>query len=44
MLNRPGALLHAQGYVLATLLAVLTFAVIGVVEALDWGSSRARSS
>ena len=34
LLNRPGALLHAQGYVLATVLAVLTFVVIGAVEAI----------
>ena len=32
LLSKPGALLHAQGYVLACVLAVLTFAVIGVVE------------
>ena len=32
LLNRPGAALHAQGYVLATVLALLTFAVIGAVE------------
>ena len=32
LLGRPGTLLHAQGYVLATVLAVLTFAVISVVE------------
>ena len=32
LLNRPGTLLHAQGYVLATVLAVLTFAVIALVE------------
>lgn len=32
LLNRPGALLHAQGYVLATVLATLTFAVVAVVE------------
>lgn len=34
LLNRPGALLHAQGYVLATVLAVLTFVVIAAVEAI----------
>jgi thiamine transport system permease protein len=32
LLNRPGAALHAQGYVLATVLAALTFAVIAGVE------------
>ena len=32
LLGRPGTLLHAQGYVLATVLAALTFAVIAVVE------------
>ena len=32
LLNRPGATLHAQGYVLASVLAALTFAVIGGVE------------
>lgn len=34
LLNRPGALLHAQGYVLATILAVATFAIVGLVELL----------
>ena len=33
LLNRPGAALHAEGYVLACVLAVLTFAVIGTFEA-----------
>jgi len=32
LLNRPGALLHAEGYVLATILATLTFVAIGTVE------------
>ena len=34
LLDRPGAALHAQGYVLATVLAALTFAVIAAVELL----------
>jgi thiamine transport system permease protein len=34
LLSRPGTLLHAQGYVLATVLAVLTFTVIAFVEAV----------
>jgi thiamine transport system permease protein len=34
LLNRPGALLHAQGYVLASVLALLTFVIIGTVEAI----------
>lgn len=37
LLNRPGASLHAQGYVLATTLAVLTFVIIGMVEAARVG-------
>ena len=37
LLNRPGALLHAQGYVLATMLAALTFVVIAAVEAIRVG-------
>ena len=42
LLNRPGALLHAQGFVLATVLAVLTIGVIGAVEALrGWSDRRA---
>jgi thiamine transport system permease protein len=41
LLNRPGALLHAEGYVLATALAALTFVVMGVVEALGWRGRRA---
>ena len=41
LLNRPGAGLHAEGYVLATVLAVLTFAVIGSVELLT-GTDRRR--
>jgi len=32
LLGRPGVLLRAEGYVLATVLAALTFAVIAVVE------------
>ena len=32
LLGKPGTLLHAQGYVLATVLAALTFAVIALVE------------
>jgi thiamine transport system permease protein len=40
LLNRPGALLHAQGYVLATVLAALTFAVIGAVETVRLGEAR----
>lgn len=32
LLNKPGALLHAQGYVLACVLALLTFTVVGTVE------------
>jgi thiamine transport system permease protein len=40
LLNRPGALLHAQGYVLATVLAALTFAVIGAVEIVRLGEAR----
>lgn len=32
LLGRPGTVLHAQGYVLATILAALTFAVIALVE------------
>ena len=32
LLNKPGSLLHAQGYVLATLLAALTCVVIAFVE------------
>lgn len=55
LLGRPGPVLHAQGYVLATILAALTFAVIGLVECLratvdgrhrgaDVGRSRARNS
>ena len=32
LLGRPGTILHAQGYVLATVLAALTFAVIALVE------------
>ena len=40
MLNRPGAALHAEGYVLATVLAVTTFAVIGTVEATFGGTRR----
>lgn len=40
LLNRPGALLHAQGYVLATVLAALTFAVIGAVEIMRLGDAR----
>ena len=35
LLNRPGALLHAQGYVLAAILAVLTFAVIIAVDGFE---------
>ncbi|MCU1391943.1 MAG: putative thiamine transporter permease protein [Ilumatobacteraceae bacterium] len=34
LLGRPTAALHAQGYVLATVLAMLTFLVIGAFEAL----------
>ncbi len=42
LLARPGAALHAQGYVLATVLAALTFAVVGVVElSRRSGASRA---
>jgi len=42
LLNRPGALLHAQGFVLATVLATLTIGVIGAVEALrGWSDRRA---
>jgi thiamine transport system permease protein len=33
LLGRPGALLHAEGYALATVLAVLTFAVVGLLGA-----------
>jgi thiamine transport system permease protein len=33
LLGRPGTVLHAQGYVLATVLAALTFVVIALVEA-----------
>ncbi|MUH51500.1 MAG: ABC transporter permease subunit [Actinobacteria bacterium] len=40
LLNRPGALLHAQGYVLATVLAALTFVIIGAVEAVRLGSDQ----
>lgn len=44
LLNRPGALLHAQGYVLATVLATLTFVVIGAVETVRTGGrTHARS-
>ncbi|MCU1368160.1 MAG: putative thiamine transporter permease protein [Ilumatobacteraceae bacterium] len=32
LLARPGAVLHAEGYVLATVLALLTFVVIGAFE------------
>jgi thiamine transport system permease protein len=35
LLNRPGALLHAQGYVLATVLALLTFVALSMVDGLD---------
>lgn len=41
LLNRPGAALHAQGYVLATVLAALTFAAIGSVEMLRGRRARA---
>ena len=41
LLNRPGAALHAQGYVLATVLAALTFAAIGSVELLRGRRARA---
>ena len=41
LLNRPGAALHAQGYVLATVLAILTFAVIAMVEVIRNGKLRA---
>ena len=34
LLSRPGPVFHAQGYVLAVVLAVVTIAVIGTVEAL----------
>jgi thiamine transport system permease protein len=40
LLNKPGALLHAQGYVLACVLAVLTFAVVGLVELARVGGGR----
>ncbi len=55
LLGRPGPGVHAQGYVLATILAALTFAVIAVVEVVrgivdgrprgvDVRRSRARTS
>jgi len=47
LLNKPGALLHAQGYVLACVLALLTFAVVGFVELIrprSDGDRRARRS
>jgi thiamine transport system permease protein len=37
LLNRPGAVLHAQGYVLATVLAFVTFIVIAAVETVRSG-------
>lgn len=37
LLNRPGATLHAQGYVLASVLAAVTFMIIGAVEAVRIG-------
>lgn len=42
LLNRPGAALHAEGYVLATVLAVLTFAVIGAVQVVGDVTNPAR--
>jgi len=41
LLNRPGALLHAEGYVLATILATLTFVAIGTVELARRGRQHA---
>ena len=41
LLNKPGAALHAQGYVLATVLAALTFVAIGAVELLRGRRARA---
>ena len=35
LLNRPGALLHAQGYVLATILAALTLSVLAGVAGFE---------
>ncbi|MEO6126232.1 MAG: iron ABC transporter permease [Ilumatobacteraceae bacterium] len=44
LLNKPGALLHAQGFVLACVLALLTFVVVGFVELIrprsDGGRAR----
>ena len=37
LLAQPGALLHAQGYVLATMLALMTFLVIAAVDGLRAG-------
>lgn len=42
LLNRPGAALHAQGYVLATVLAVLTLAAVAVVELFAGGERAGR--
>ena len=40
LLNKPGALLHAQGYVLATMLAALTCVVVAVVEGVRTGGDQ----
>ena len=40
LLNKPGAMLHAQGYALATILAALTLIVLAAVD--GFGSSDAR--
>jgi thiamine transport system permease protein len=32
LLNSPGSLRHAQGYVLATVLAALTFVIVAAIE------------
>ena len=40
LLNSPASLLHAQGYVLATVLAALTFVIVAAIETTSSGVDR----
>ena len=40
LLNSPGSLRHAQGYVLATVLAALTFVIVAAIETTSNGVDR----
>jgi thiamine transport system permease protein len=40
LLNSPGSLRHAQGYVLATVLAALTFVIVAAIETTGNGVDR----